>query len=132
MSGIALKACAVWLAILGLAIANGVFREAMLRPSLGRAPSLVLSGLLLSGLIVAATYVSLPWLGVRTPRELLTIGAGWLVLTLAFEFSFGWLRGKPLAQVLEAYTFREGNIWPVVLLVTALSPWVAAKLRGWF
>ena len=50
---------------------------------------------------------------------------------MIFEFSFALLRGQGLDEMLGAYAFRSGNLWPVVLLVTALSPWLAARLRGW-
>ena len=40
-------------------------------------------------------------------------------------------RGKPLSEILEAYTFKDGNIWPVVLLITAAAPWLASMLRAW-
>jgi hypothetical protein len=70
-------------------------------------------------------------LAVRSASQLLLIGLGWLVLTLVFEFSFGLLRGVLPTEILAAYTFKGGNIWPLVLLVTAAAPWLAAKLRGW-
>jgi hypothetical protein len=47
-----------------------------------------------------------------------------------FEFSFGLGQGKSWPVMLEPYTFEGGNIWPVVLAVTALAPYLAARLRG--
>lgn len=130
-SRVALKALLVWVSILMLAILNGFLREVVLVPMLGSTEGLVMSGLLLSGLIIAVAYVALPWLDARGVVSLLAIGLGWLALTLVFEFSFGLLQGKPWPVLLEAYTFEDGNIWPVVLLVTALAPWIAARLKGW-
>jgi hypothetical protein len=52
------------------------------------------------------------------------IGLGWLALTLIFEFSFGLWQGKSLQVLLEAYTFKDGNIWPVILVVTVLAPYL--------
>jgi len=126
-----IKAIAIWLAILVLASANGALREAVLNPRLGSAPGLVLSGVLLSCVILATAYAAAPWLGVRSPRLLLLTGLGWLALTLAFEFSFGLARGKPMAEILDAYAFRGGNLWPLVLVITAFAPWLAARLRRW-
>lgn len=128
---IAAKALTVWVALLVLAIANGAVRAAILVPALGAVPGLILSGLLLACFILAAAYLSLPWLGTRRPSHLAAIGTGWLALTLIFEFSFGLLRGMSLAELLAAHAFSGGNLWPVVLMVTALAPWLAAKLRGW-
>ncbi|HKJ22801.1 MAG TPA: hypothetical protein VKA13_06905 [Gammaproteobacteria bacterium] len=127
---IAFKACAVWVGILVLAIANGALREGFLIPKLGKAPGMVLSGILLSAIILWVAYLSLPWIGARFPRQLVLIGVGWVLLTLAFEISFGMLRGQSMAELLEAYTFKGGNIWPLVLLVAAAAPYLAAKLRG--
>lgn len=106
-------------------------RESILIPRLGAAAGFVLSGLLLSMLILLVAYLSLPWLGARYPAELVGIGLGWLALTIVFEFSFGLWQGKSWQVIFEAYTFRGGNIWPVVLVVTACAPYLAAKLRDW-
>lgn len=125
------KSLLVWLGILALAIANGALREAVLIPQLGQLAGLVVSGVLLASLIVAVSYVALPWLRATQASQLMAIGLGWLVLTLIFEFSFGMLQGKSWPVLLAAYTFTGGNIWPLVLLVTACAPWLAAKLRGW-
>ncbi|MGM0906427.1 MAG: hypothetical protein ACQEVQ_07845 [Pseudomonadota bacterium] len=127
--GVILKSLIVWLGILALAIANGVLREAILIPKLGPVPGIIISGVLLSVLIVGVAYIALPWLGVKKFKQLIAIGLGWLLLTLIFEFSFGIMQGKSLAVLLEAYTFKDGNIWPLVLLVTTLAPYMAAKLR---
>lgn len=129
--GLAAKTLLIWAAILLLAILNGILRESVFIPQLGRAPGLTLSGLLLSVLILLVAYFSLPWLATRQPGQLVAIWFGWLGLTLIFEFAFGLLRGTSLSALLDAYTFKGGNIWPVVLLVTACAPYLAAKLRGW-
>jgi hypothetical protein len=127
---VALKAFAVWVVILLLAILNGLFRESVLLPKLGAPSGLILSGVVLSTLVLAAAYVALPWLGARHAPHLWGIGFGWLALTLVFEFSFGLWQGKSWPTLLEAYTFKGGNIWPLVLVAVAVAPAVAARLRG--
>ena len=131
-AGIAAKALAIWFGILVLAIANGTLREAVLIPVLGNAPGLILSGILLSALILAVAYFSLPWFGPAPVAGYIALGLSWLCLTLVFEFTFGrLLQGKPWSKLLEAYTFKGGNIWSVVLLAVAAAPYVAARIRGW-
>ncbi len=128
----AFKALAVWLGILLLAIANGVLREAVLVPAFGHRVGLMLSGILLSGLIFLTAYLMLPWMGRTRVASYLAIGMGWLCLTLVFEFSFGRIvQGVPWSKLLQAYRFKDGNLWPVVLLLTAAAPYAAAKWRGW-
>lgn len=126
------KALAVWLGILLLAIGNGALREAVLVPMLGHPAGLVLSGVLLSGLILWTACLALPWMGRAPLASYLAVGAGWLCLTLVFEFTFGRIvQGKPWPELLQAYRFTGGNLWPIVLLVTAVAPALAARFRGW-
>ena len=128
---VAAKSLAIWAIILVLAVLNGGLRETVLIPKLGNMTGMILSGVLLSLLILAVAYRLLPWLGIRPAAQLVVIGLCWLLLTLLFEFSFGLLGGKSLSEILDAYTFKGGNLWPAVLVVTAVAPWLAAKLRGW-
>ena len=127
---VALKALSIWFAILLLAILNGLLREAVLVPLLGPVAGLVASGLLLSALILLVAYLTLPWLGVRGAGPLVAVGLGWLALTLVFEFCFGLWQGKPWSVILAAYTFEGGNLWPLVLAVTTVAPYIAGWLRG--
>ncbi|KXK01423.1 MAG: hypothetical protein UZ17_ACD001001646 [Acidobacteria bacterium OLB17] len=129
MSNILFRATIVWAAILVLAVLNGMLREGVLLPRFGTTIGFVASGVILSLLIVLTAYLTVPWIGARTFRELLLTGFLWLILTLAFEFSFGLVLGKTLNEILVAYSFRDGNLWPIVLLVTFLSPLAAAQLR---
>ncbi|WP_211231670.1 hypothetical protein [Ottowia thiooxydans] len=124
------KALAIWLVILICAVANGALREGVLIPHLGKAPGLILSGVLLSALILVITYLALPWLVAPRPAQLIGLGVFWLALTLVFELSLGRFQSKSWTTILEAYTFKDGNIWPVVLLVTTAAPYIAARLRG--
>lgn len=125
---LALRFAAWWTVILGLAILNGLLREAWLVPALGRSLALAASGLLLCLCIVAVSWVAVCRTGLHRPGALLTVGAFWLALTLAFEFGFGRLvQHKPWSELWAAYTFEDGNLWPVVLAVTVAGPWLA----GW-
>ncbi|GAA4815872.1 hypothetical protein GCM10011365_01480 [Marinicella pacifica] len=124
------KVFTVWIIILVMAIMNGTFRESVLIPKIGIRSGFFISGLILSVLILIVTYLTLPWLNIHRNSELIVVGCGWLFLTLMFEFSFGLFRGLSFQKIFEAYTFKDGNIWPVVLLVTALAPLMAGWMRG--
>ncbi|HZD42171.1 MAG TPA: hypothetical protein VE131_15715 [Terriglobales bacterium] len=126
-----LKAAALWLVILLLAILNGTLREKTLIPVLGSSAGLAASGAILSMCVFIVALVAAPWYGPLTSRQWYWVGLFWLLLTVVFEFSFGLLvQHKSLAALLDAYTFRGGNIWPIVLVTTLISPWLAAKIRG--
>jgi hypothetical protein len=97
------RAVVVWLLLLVLAILNGAFREAVLNPALG------------------------PQMGPRVSTVLLS---GLMALTLAFR-----VRRRVLAVpqatggAVYDYNLTRGRIWPVVLVVTALSPVLVGKWR---
>lgn len=125
------KATAVWLVILVCAVLNGGLREALLMPLFGRPLALLVSGVLLSIVIVAVSLLLAPCLGRLSTSQCLYVGLLWLCLTLIFEFGFGRLvQRQSWQQLVEAYTFKEGNIWPLVLVVTFVAPLLAVRVRG--
>jgi hypothetical protein len=126
-----LKSVLVWVAILVLAVLNGVLRESFLLPAVGARAALSASGILLALCIAGVACAAAPWFGRLSGTAYWAIGTLWLSLTLGFEFAFGYLyQNKPWRVLLEAYTFEGGNIWPVVLAVTFMSPWLGARIRG--
>ncbi len=127
-----LKAAVIWLLILVCAVLNGAFREAVLLPRFGTPVALVLSGVLLAVLILVVSFASIGWLGPRNTPQSLRVGLFWLCLTLAFEFGFGRLvEHRGWSELLEAYTFKDGNLWPLVLAVTFFAPLAAFRVRVW-
>lgn len=128
---LALRAAAIWLLILVLAVLNGGFRDAVLLPALGKPLALVLSGLLLCACILVVALVFVPRLGRLRAVQSLNLGLLWLALTLAFEFGFGRLvQGRPWRELLEAYTFKDGNLWPLVLAVAFFAPLIAVRVSA--
>ncbi|WP_298431591.1 hypothetical protein [Geobacter sp.] len=126
-----LKACGIWLLFIPLGILNGTVREKIMNPLLGEKAALPLSGVTLAGLIFAVTALLIPSLGPLRPSSYWLIGGAWLVLTVFFEFFFGRVvMGHSWAKLLEAYNLFTGNLWVAVLLVIAVSPYLAARLRG--
>ncbi|HTD91087.1 MAG TPA: hypothetical protein VK663_10525 [Burkholderiales bacterium] len=118
-----LKALALWIAILVLAIINGTLREKALIPAMGAFGGLIASGIALSVCIVLVAFLGAPWYGPLPSSQYRLIGLFWLLLTVLFEFSFGrFVQHKDWEQLVQAYAFKGGNLWPVVLAVTALSP----------
>ena len=125
----AIHAVVGWLLILVLAIANGGLRESLLIPSLGRAPATAVSGLMLMAAVMIVSTVLFRRHPPRTPAQGWQVGIGWLAGTVAFEFGMGrWMLGKPCSDLLAAYTFTDGNLWPLVLFTVLLAPpWLARR-----
>jgi hypothetical protein len=125
------KAGALWFAVLILAMLNGALREKALVPAMGPFGAYVASGIILSACIFAVAFVAAPWYGPLRSAYWRLVGLYWLLLTLLFEFGFGrFVQHKPWAELLQAYTFKGGNLWPLVLAATLAAPWLAARWRG--
>ena len=126
-----LRALAVWLLLLILAVLNGGLRDTQLSPRLGDTVGRGISTLLLCGLIVLATWLTIGWIRPGGSREALAVGALWVALTLALEFGVGHYGfGKPWPELLADYDLSRGRIWIAVLVVTLLAPWWTARSRG--
>jgi hypothetical protein len=81
-------------------------------------------------LIVAVACVTIPWIGATTRGSLIRIGVLWLVLTVAFELGFGhYIFGRSWSNLASDYNIREGGLLPFGLVVLALSPLIAGRLR---
>lgn len=118
-----LRALAVWILLLVLAVLNGGLRESWLVPALGPLRAHQAGTLLLSTFILAATRATSGWIGIDGAREAIGVGALWLGLTLAFEFLGGhFLFHRPWPALLADYDLSRGRIWVLVLAVTFLAP----------
>ena len=123
----------LWAGIVPLAVLNGVLREALLRPAFGPVRARIISGVLLSAVVFLFTLATIGWLPRSAGRTYVAVGALWVGCTIAFEVGFGrLLAGKSWADLGQAYSFKGGELWPVVLLVVGASPLFAAWARGLF
>jgi len=131
VSSILLKATGIWFVILVAAVCNGIFREKILAPAFGPDLALPISGFLLAILVLIIAVSLVHKMGNAQHKTYLLIGLYWLVLTLFFEFIFGYfVADKSFREVIEIFNILKGNLFIVVLLVTAISPVIAAKVRG--
>lgn len=112
-------------------VMHGIVRTVWLAPQVGdfRARQIaVVSGSLLILLIASLT---IRWMRIRNGSALLTIGGLWVALTLAFEIALGrWVLDYSWEHLASDYDLRHGGLLPIGLLVMAMSPWLAARMRG--
>ena len=125
------KATAIWLVIVAAAILNGVFREKVLVPAIGASMALPLSGVLLAVLVFLVTLLLVPFIASSESKAYILAGIFWVILTLFFEFLFGYfVAGKSWQEIMQVFNIKTGDLFIFVLFVTAISPWFSAKLRG--
>ncbi len=127
---LAIKAVTVWGVIAACAIANGLVREKLLVPHLGQAVALPASGIVLCLVVFTITYVSIPFLGKHAVSTYVLLGMQWVLMTLLFELIVGhYVIGKSWQTLFQEFNILKGNLMVLVLLVSLLAPYGAAKLR---
>ena len=131
MTSILLKATGIWLLIVVAAIINGMLRERLIAPIAGMETALPISAITLSAVIIIFSLMSVSFIGALVTKTYLFIGLYWVLLTLSFEFLFGhYVVGKPWAEIMQLFNIQKGDLFIVVLFVTAFSPWLSALIRG--
>lgn len=124
------RALGVWLLLLGAAILNGTFRQAVLVPMMGEPAGHVVSTLSLSAIIFGLGWLIAGWLDLVSSGEAWLVGGLWLGATIAFEFLGGhFLFGAPWSKLLADYNLAQGRVWIVVLMVTTLTPTIVFRMR---
>lgn len=121
-----LRIVAAWLVLLVVAIANGMTRESLIAPLMRRGTAQAVSTVILSALIAIVGGLLTVWVAPRSLQDAWTVGAVWVVLTLAFEFLGGhFLFGRTWQELLADYNLLAGRIWVMVLIVTLMTPVIA-------
>jgi hypothetical protein len=119
-----LRLVLVWLLLAVLMPVNGILRESGFKRLLadGTAQALsVLTGIL----VILATTRWLFRIPATTPDARLVAHAGVLVaLTVAYEFGIGLAGGRSWREMLGHYAIWRGELWPLVLLALAITPWL--------
>jgi len=126
-----LRAVAVWLGILALAVGNGALRDGALSPRIGEISGRAVSSVILAGLVLLVARITIRWIRLSSSAEAWKVGIFWVGLTLAFEFLAGrYLFGNSWERILSDYDVTRGRIWLLVPLVTLVAPaWAWRRLR---
>ena len=118
------KSLITWALFIPIAIVNGVFRELLYTPFVGE-----LAAHQISTAIAITTFISLVYFLRRKDfrnlniSSLLSIGAGWAVLTVIFEFGFGhYIDNASWGRLLQDYDISKGRVWILMLLTELFTP----------
>jgi hypothetical protein len=119
-----------WIPMVFIAILNGIFRESVLSKRLSELRAQQLS--CLTGVLLFFGYtwlLSLIW-PLQSTRQALTVGFIWLLLTIAFEFSFGhYVVHHSWEKLLQDYNVLAGRLWVFVLLGVAFLPLIVFTIQ---
>jgi hypothetical protein len=123
------KAALIWLGFVLMAGFIGALCDNLLALRLGPRISSAIGNLLLSGMIFALTLLWLPHLAPLTARGCWAIGCLWVGLTLVLVRLVARFHQGSAHQEWSTFTeVRLGNLMLLVLLVTLVAPYLAARL----
>lgn len=125
------RVLAIWLLLMVVESIHGTLRTLYLAPLVGDGPARqwsILTGAILIFLITRAT---IRWLGVRRAPQWLSIGALWVMLTLAFELTLGRVvLHMDWSQIASDYDPRHGGLMLAGLAFMLVAPLLAARATG--
>jgi hypothetical protein len=120
----------VWFVLIGVEFLHGIARAIWLVPVVGdfRARQVgVFTGIILN-LTVAALFIR--WVHPTRIADAVKIGGIWLVLTVAFEITFGRVVMQASWQRIGSdYDLAHAGLLPIGLVQLALAPLITAKVR---
>jgi hypothetical protein len=123
------RALVVVVVIAGVETLHGIARTMWVTPRLGDLRARQLGVLTGSLLILAIATITIRWLGPRTIRQKLTIGALWLVSMLAFEAGLGWALGASWSRLAADYDPAQGGFMLFGMAILLLAPTIDGHIR---
>ena len=126
-----LKYSLAWIPMVFIAILNGAFREIVLAKMLSELRAHQLS--CLTGIFLFGAYtwlISLKW-PLESGGQAVAAGLIWLILTVAFEFTFGhYVAHHSWVRLFQDYNIFAGRLWVLVLFAVAFLPAIVFTFRA--
>ena len=123
------KAIAVWILIVIAESIHGTIRQLFIAPMIGDMLSRQVGVFVGSAIILLISWLSARWLGAKTLKNQLQVGALWVVLIVVFEVGLGTAFGYTRERILSDYNLAQGGLMGLGLLFMLLAPALGAKLR---
>lgn len=119
------KLLTAWLIILPFMIANGIFRELVVKQVVADAVAEAISVALGIVIVVALTRWLLRPLAGKATGDLIRASLTLVLLTVAFEFLFGhYVDRRSWSDLLANYAIWDGKLWPIALATIAFMPFL--------
>jgi len=113
-----------------LAILNGALREKVYDRFMPELSAHQLSTFIVLILFGVYVWVLTGLYRIESSKQAVVIGGMWLMMTVAFEFLFGhYVMRYPWNRLFRDYNLLKGRVWPLVLIWTAVAPYVFYRIR---
>lgn len=122
---------AAWIGLMILAILNGTLREKAYGPFMTELTAHQVSTVICILVFSAYLWFLSGAVRLESSAYAISIGAIWLMMTLAFEFGFGhYVMGHPWERLIQDYNLMRGRIWILIPAWTASAPWIFFLIRS--
>jgi hypothetical protein len=125
-----LRGFVVWLLIALAEMLHGTVRTLYLRPIVGDLASRQIGVLTGSIIIFLIAYATVRWIAAQGTKQLLEVGALWLILMVTFEVAVGRAFNLSWERILSDYLPWKGGFMVLGLAFLALSPLLVTHLRS--
>ena len=119
----------LWFPMLLIAVINGAARDLFYIKYTGELAGHQISTftlIILFGIYISFMIKKYPPTSIKYA---LKIGMLWLVLTLIFEFGFGFARGAPVETLFLQYDIFNGRLWILIPVWVTIAPFFFYKLK---
>jgi len=123
------RAFVVWVLIAVVEVFHGALRRLYLVPAIGDWRARQVGAVIGAALVLVIALITIRWIGASSRRELLQTGVFWLLLMVSFEMLGGRLAGYTWERIGSDYDLRHGGLLGLGMIVVALAPLFAARLR---
>lgn len=126
-----IRAFMAWIPMVFIAIINGAIRQLVYGPKMSELYAHQISTI--TGIAFMSVYIFFiqKFLKIKTTRIAIMTGVYWVLLTIAFEFTFGhFVAGKSFDLLLRDYNLLEGRAWILFLLWILITPYLLYKVQN--
>ena len=119
---------AVWFLLAVVGVVNGALREATYGKYMSELAAHQVStvtGILATGIVVGLFSRMWP---LESATQAWIVGGAWLLMTVAFEFSFGrYVAGHSWERLFADYALFDGRLWLLFLAWITVLPWLCYR-----
>ena len=123
------RAIAVWMLIVVAESIHGTIRQLFIAPVIGDMSARQLGVFIGSAIILLISWLTARWMGAKSLKDQLRVGALWVVLIVIFEVSLGNALGYSQERMLSDYNLAQGGLMGFGLVFMLFAPSLGAKLR---
>ena len=120
-----IKMILMWILFIPIPVINGLLRDFWYKNKIGELGANIVGFFALSSIFIFYVYL---FFGKNIQsfsiKKLIFMGVFWLLMTLIFEFSMGFLGGRSLEYILADYNIFKGRLWPLCLVAISISPFI--------